>query len=64
MISNYLKEYLKKRIEQMATHKPKSYTNRIRKHECKLLLKKIELYEKNDIAEKITMQDLENEIKK
>ena len=41
MISEYLKEYLNSRIELMKKRKPKSYTNRIRKHECQYLLNEI-----------------------
>lgn len=52
MLFEYLKEYLQKRIEKMKTHKPKSYTNKIRRHECQLLLKTIEIYEENQIKEK------------
>lgn len=39
---NLIKEYLIKRMKKMKKHKPKSYTNKIRYHECKYLLNYIE----------------------
>lgn len=45
MLCNYLKEYLTKRIEQLKKHKPKSYSNKLRKEECYYLLNVIKKYE-------------------
>lgn len=44
---NKIEIYLWERIKQMRRRKPKSYTNKIRKHECEYLLKKINEWKKN-----------------
>lgn len=40
-----IKRYLVERIDLLTHHKSKSYSNRLRKQECKLLLEKLDTFE-------------------